>query len=77
MGFRYVLSLAIPAGQPAAGERAPGNDAHPILLSHWQHIGLDTAYQDRVRRLLSDKAGKPAALGDPVRLNDPVCREGR
>ena len=77
MALRDILPLAISTRQPAACERAPGDDTHSVLLRHRQHIGLDAAHQDRIRRLLGDEAPEPAALRDPLRLDDLVRREGR
>src|SRR5579859_7404760 len=36
------------AGEPAVRERAPDQDAHPVLLRERQHVGLDCALEDRV-----------------------------
>ena len=64
-----------PVSQPPAS--GSGDDTHSVLLRHRQHIGLDAAYQDRIRGLLGEETPKPAALRDPLRLDDLVCRKGR
>ena len=47
--------LAPAAGQPATGQRAVGQRAHPVPQRRRQHVLLDAADQDRVRRLLGDE----------------------
>ncbi len=77
MGLRRVLALAESSGEPSAGQRAPRDDAHPVLLGDRQHVGLDAADEDRIRRLLGDEATESVALGDPLILDDSVRRKGR
>src|SRR6476620_6435017 len=77
MRSRHVLSLAVPAGKPATGKWAPRNDAHPILLRRRQHVGLDAAYQDRIRRLLGHKPTQSTSFRHPLRLDDFVRGVGR
>ena len=48
--------LALAAGEPAAGQRAVGDHAHPVALAGGQHVVLDRAGEDRVRRLLAAEA---------------------
>ena len=76
-GRRGRVALAVLAGEPAAGERAPRDDAHPVALAGRQHRRLDATGEDRVRRLLALEALPPAALGDPLRLDDQLRRIGR
>ena len=75
--FGDVLALAVAAAQPAAGERAPGDHAHAVALAHGQHVALDAAHEQRVRRLLADESLATAPLGDPLRLHDLVGGERR
>ena len=37
------------ARQPAAGQRAVGHDGHAVPRAGGQDVGLDAAYEDRVR----------------------------
>jgi hypothetical protein len=67
--------LAPAAGQPAAGERAVGDDGHVVALAGGQDVGLDRAYEDRVRRLLGDKALQVSVACGPLRLDDPAGRK--
>ena len=64
-------ALAVAARQPAARERAVGDDAHPVALAGGQHVVLDRAGEDRVGRLL---AAEPLAAARsrrrPLRLDD-------
>ena len=57
-----LLARADRAGQPAGGERAPGQYAEPVLLGDRQDVRLDAALQDRVAGLLGDV---PAASNPP------------
>ena len=66
-----------PAGQPAPGERAPRDHAHAVPLARRQHVLLDAAYEQRVRRLLGDEALAAAALRRPLRLDDLLSGERR
>ena len=70
-------AAAVAAGEPAAGERAPRDDAHPVALAGGQDVGLDAAREQRVGRLLADEALAAAALGGPLRLDDRLGGEGR
>ena len=72
-----VGALAPLAGQPAAGERAPRDHAHAVAPAHRQQLGLHTAVQQRVRRLLAHEALAPPLLGHPLRLHHLAGREGR
>ena len=76
-GFGEFLVLAVAAGQPASGQRAPGQHAHPVLLRHRQDVGLDPADQQRIGRLLGDEPAESAPFADPLRLNHLVGRERR
>ena len=69
--------LAQLARQPPAGERAPRDHAHPVRSHDRQHLRLDAAHEDRVRRLLADEATEAALLPDPLRLDDRRGRVGR
>ena len=74
---RRVLARAVPAGQPATGQRAPRQHAEAVLLGYRQHVALDLAGEDRVRRLLGDRTFAAAPLRDPLRLDDLRGLEGR
>src|SRR3954454_5019510 len=65
-----LAALAVATGQEAAGERAPRDHAHAVALAHREHLSLDPADEQRVRRLLGHEADLAAALGAPVRLDD-------
>ena len=60
---------------PASGLH--GMTAHAVALAGREHVGLDAADEDRVRRLLAHEALAVAALGDPLRLDDRRRRERR
>ena len=64
------LALAVAAGEEPAAQRAPGEHAHPVALTGGQQRGLDTARQDRVRRLLGPEPQQPVPLRRPVRGHD-------
>jgi hypothetical protein len=77
VGPRGVLAaLAIRAGEPAAGQRAPRQHTHAVFLRNRQEVGLDAARQDRVRRLFGDEAAEGSALTRPLRLDHLVGGEG-
>ena len=63
-------ALAVAARQPAAGQRAVGQDAHAVAQAGREDVVLDRAGQDRVRRLLRAEALAASALGCPLRLDD-------
>ena len=69
--------LAPPARQPAAAERAVAEDAHAVPARGRQHVGLDAAHQDRVRRLLGHEPFQAAVAGGPLRLDDLAGGVGR
>src|SRR4051812_33527947 len=73
---RRVLALPVAAAEPAAGERAPREHAHPVPRADREHVRLDPAHEQRVRRLLGHEALAPAPLGRPLRLDDLRGREG-
>ena len=58
--------LAPAARQPAAGQRAVGHDAHAVPQARGQHVGLDGADEDRVRRLLGDEPLQAAGRARPT-----------
>lgn len=60
--------------QPAPGQRAPRDHAHPVLLCHREDVCLDGPGDHGVRRLLGDEPAQPVPLGDPLALDDPVGR---
>src|SRR5207302_8148059 len=70
-------ALPPPAGQPAAGERAPRDDPDAVALARRQHVGFDATYEDRVRRLLAHEALAAPAIGGPLRFDDLRRRERR
>ena len=72
-----VVDLAGLPTQPAASQRAPWDDTHVVLLGDAEHVGLDAAHEQRVRRLLGDDPAEAAAFGDPLVLDRAVCRERR
>ena len=72
-----VLAGPESSGQPAPGQRAPRDDAHPVGLGHGQNVGLDAPDQDGVRRLLGPEPLPAPALGHPLGLDDPLGRKGR
>jgi hypothetical protein len=72
-----VASCADGAGEPAGGQRAPGQDAESVLLGDRQDVGLDAALEDRVAGLLGDVATERVLAGGPLRLHDAVGRVGR
>ncbi len=47
-----------------------------MLLRDREHVGLDAAVEQRVRRLLGDVATQAAPLGGPLRRDHVVGREG-
>ena len=69
---RGDLAAGVAAGQPAAVERAPHEDAHAVALARRQQGALDLAGEDRVRRLLGAEALQAAAVGGPVGLDDQL-----
>ena len=50
---------------------------HAVTLARRQHVGLDAADEDRVRRLLAHEALAVAALRHPLRLDDRRRRQRR
>ncbi len=62
--------------QPAAGERAPGDDAHAVALAGRQHVGLDAAVEQGVRRLLADEA-LAAARSRATHCASTICEAGK
>ncbi len=70
-------ALAVAAGEPAAVQRTPDDDAHPVALAGGQDLGLDAPGQDRIGRLLTDEAFPVSALGHPLGLDDEITGEGR
>src|SRR5215217_4819515 len=75
--LRDVRVLAVLAGEPAAGQRAPGDHAHAVAAARGQDVGLDGAGEQRVGRLLAHEALAAALLGDPLGLDDLAGRERR
>ena len=71
------LSAVQRARQPAAGERAVGEDAHAVTLGGRQHVELDPADEQRVGRLLGAEALEVAVAGGPLRLDDLAGGERR
>jgi hypothetical protein len=71
------LALAAPAGQETPRKGAPGQHPHPVALADRQHRRLDPPGEQGVGWLLGPEALKAAALGDPLRLDDLLGREGR
>jgi hypothetical protein len=68
---REVLGALAPAArQPAAAERAPGDDAHRVLAAGRQDVGLHAAREDGVRRLLADEPLRVALARGPLGLDD-------
>ena len=57
------------AGQQAAGDWAPRNDAEAVGLRHGDQLALDAPVEEVVRRLLADEAVEVQFLGDPQRLD--------
>src|SRR5207247_4403744 len=51
------------AGQHARRERAPGDEAHPLLARQGEVLALDRAHEEVVLRLERDEA-RPAVLPD-------------
>ncbi len=45
IGLGQLLVLAVPAAEPTSGQRAPRQDAHPVLLRHRKDVGLDAPDQ--------------------------------
>ncbi len=74
---RRFDALAVAAGQPPAGQRAPRDHRQAVALRYRQDLPLDAPGQDRVGRLLGHDALTPAALGDPLPLDDVRRLEGR
>src|SRR5207302_427705 len=73
----HLLPPTIPSGQPAAGQRTPRDDAHPVPLARRQYLVLDAANEDRVRRLLAHEPRQPAAFAHPLGLGDEERGERR
>jgi len=67
---------AVPAGEPSAVERAPGDHPHAVALAGGQHGRLDAPGEDGVGGLLALEPLVAPALGHPVRLHDEVGGEG-
>ena len=65
------------ARQPAARERAVGEDAHAVALRGRQDVELDLAHEHRVRRLLGAEPLQAALARGPLRLDDLPGRERR
>ena len=74
---RSRLAAAVATGQPAARERAPRQDAEAVPLRRREHVALDLAGEDRVRRLLGHRSARGPPLGDPLGLDDLRGRERR
>ena len=70
-----VLAAAVAAGQPATRQRAPRQHAEAVLLGGRQHVALDLAGEDRVRRLLGDRT-LAAARFSATHCASTIC-EGR
>jgi hypothetical protein len=62
--------FAVATRQPAACERAVGDDAHPVGLTDGQHVVLNPAGEDRVRRLFAAEREVAAVACGPLRLDD-------
>ena len=75
MAREVVGALAPLARQPAAGQRAPRDHRHAVALARRQHVGLDAAHEDGIRRLLAHEPLAAATVGDPLRLDDRGSRE--
>jgi hypothetical protein len=74
---RVVFARAEAPGEPAAGERAPGEDAHAVAPAHLKHVRLDPAHEHRIGRLLGGEALVAPPLCAPLRLDDHPGRERR
>jgi hypothetical protein len=59
------------AGQPPAGQRAVGEDAHAVPLGGRQDVELDAADEQGVGRLLGAEPLKRVFAGGPLRLDGP------
>ncbi len=70
-------SRAVPAREPAAGERAPRDHAHAVALAGGENVALDAPDEHRVGRLLAAEPLPASPLRDPLRLDDRIRREGR
>ena len=66
---RRAVGAPVP-GQPAAAERAVGEDAHAVALRGRQDVELDAAHEQRVRRLLGAEALQAPLARGPLRLDD-------
>jgi hypothetical protein len=69
--------VAVAAGEPAAGERAVRDDAHPAALRQRQDLVLDVAGEHRVGGLLGDEPFAAALPGDVLSVEKRRGREGR
>ncbi|MDF2811350.1 MAG: hypothetical protein K0S56_2381 [Microvirga sp.] len=73
LGARRVghgFAFAVFAREHALGQRTPDHHAHTVSLAGRQHVALDAAIQDGVRRLFGAETSKPAALRYPLGLDD-------
>jgi hypothetical protein len=70
------LASADAAGQHAASEGAPDEDAHSVSLGQGQDLVLDAAAEDRVGGLLGAEGLEAVLLGYPVGV-DHVGRRHR
>jgi len=77
MAGRNVAVLAVTTAQPPAGEWAPRNDAHPVLLADRKHVGFDGSDEKRVWRLFADEAFAVPSFRDPLGLDDLIGRKRR
>ena len=76
-GLLDLLARLVAAGEEAAVERTPRDDAHAVALAGGEHGRLDAAHEDRIRRLLAPEALVTSPFGHPLGLDDLVGREGR
>src|SRR5262249_42523286 len=69
---RWLLVLAVFAGEKAARERRPGKDADAVPRAKRLVLALEAARADVVLRLQRDVAREIALVGDPERLHETV-----
>src|SRR6185312_4303326 len=74
---RHVLAEPVATAEPTAGERAPGDHAHPVALTRREHVVLDPAHEHRIGRLLAHEPLAAALPGHPLRLDDLARGERR
>ena len=65
-----VARFAQDAAEQATPQRAPGDDAEPVMLGRGQHLLLDAAVNEVVQTLLTDQTEQLTGPRALLRLRD-------